>query len=460
MNRSAMKDLVSWKDSLSRKPLLFQGARQVGKTWLLKEFGRQNFENTAYVNFDRNEMLRHIFDGDYSVKRILTALQLACGKPIVPGKTLLIFDEIQEAPRAVGCLKYFCEEAPQYHIAAAGSYLGVASLEKTSFPVGKVNTLVLHPLSYLEFLEAMGQERFAQLLRSHDWQTIALFKDTLIEYLRYYYVVGGMPEAVEAFSQRRDFGQVRALQRELLRNYENDFGKHTPGEIIPNIRMIWDSVPVQLAKENKKFFLSQVQKKARKTDFSEAIEWLCNAGFLYRVRRISKPSLPLSAYVEEDIFKLFFLDVGLLGAQANLDPRVLLEGNRIFTEFKGALTEQYVQQQLLAETDFLPFYWAGPSNEVDFVFQYGTGVMPLEVKAETNLRARSLMYFCRKNRIPMAVRSSMIDYRVDWTDTIPSVPMDGEEFKFLLANLPLYALASLPAVCEELARRADKGQGG
>lgn len=444
MKRISIKQLKSWMKSDSRKPLLFQGARQVGKTWLLKEFGQTCFQNVAYVNFDKDETAKRIFEHDFSIERIITALQLHCGHPITPGKTLIILDEIQEAPRAVTCLKYFCEDAPQYHVAAAGSYLGVASLTGTGFPVGKVDTLTLHPMSYLEFLEAMGEEAFVQVIRQGDWENASIYKEKFIEYLRYYYFVGGMPEVVASFAKNRDFFKARAIQKTLLMDYDRDFGKHTPSGIVPSIRMVWNSVPMQLAKENKKFILSRLEKNARKSDFAEAIQWLCDAGLLYRVKRVSKPSMPLAAYVEEDIFKLFLVDVGLLGAQSDLDPRSILEGNRIFTEFKGALTEQYVHQQLLAETDIVPYYWANGSNEVDFIYQHGMDVIPLEVKAETNLKSRSLMGFCRKYKIPFAIRASMIDYRRDLTDTIPTKgDSENKEFKFLLGNLPLYAISRI-----------------
>ena len=446
MNRGMMQSLVTWKEAADRKPLLFQGARQVGKTWLLKEFGRTHFEHVAYVNFDLTPTVRRIFDGDLDITRVMTALQLACKQPITAGKTLVIFDEIQEAPRAVTSLKYFCEEAPQYHIAAAGSYLGVASLQ--GFPVGKVNSLTLRPMSFLEFLEAMGEERLAQCVRESDWEKLSIFREVLIEHLRYYHVVGGMPEAVKSFVEHRDFFKVREIQKALLTEYDRDFGKHTPNDIVASIRMVWNAVPSQLAKENKKFFLSKLQKQARRDDFAAAIQWLCSAGLLHRVCRVSKPGFPLAAYVEEDIFKLFLLDVGLLTALSDLAPEIILDGNRVFTEFKGALAEQYAHQQLLAETGVTPYYWATNSNELDFLFQHGNGIVPLEVKAETNLRSRSLMCFCRKYRLPFAVRSSMTDYRQDWTDTIPAKnDIEGADYKFLLVNLPLYAISQLLHVC-------------
>ena len=449
MKRRMMESLLAWKGSAGRKPLLFQGARQVGKTWLLKEFGRQHYRNCAYVNFDLLPSAKQIFEGDFDLSTIWTRLALITGQPIHPGETLLILDEIQEAPRAVSCLKYFCEFAPAYHVAAAGSYLGVSSLQGTGFPVGKVNTLPLHPMSFLEFLEALGEAGLVRCLLERDWGSLSLLREKATEYLRYYQIVGGMPEVVSSFVDHRDFQAVRKLQGDLLREYDRDFGKHTPGEIVPSIRLVWHSVPTQLAKENKKFFFSQLQKHARKEDFAQAIQWLCHAGLLSKVIRVSKPAFPLSAYGEQDVFKLFFLDIGLLTALSDLSPRIILEGNRVFTEFKGALAEQYVHQQLLAETDITPYYWASNSNELDFLFQRHNTIIPLEVKAETNLRSRSLMSFCRKFKIPFAVRSSLIDYRQDWTDTLPfKHETEESKFQFMLANLPLFAISQIPAICD------------
>ena len=353
MNRRMMQSLIDWKDSANRKPLLFQGARQVGKTWLLEEFGRTHFRHTAYINFDQSSSAQRIFDGDFDLTMLLTRLQLACGQPIHPESTLLILDEIQEAPRAITSLKYFCEQAPQYHIAAAGSYLGVASLKGTGFPIGKVNTLTLHPMSFLEFLEAVGQERLAHCVRESDWATLAIFRERLIEHLRYYQIVGGMPEAVKSFAENRDFHQVRGIQRDLLKEYDRDFGKHTPQTIVPSIRMVWNSVPAQLARENRKFQLSKLQRNARKDDFAPAIQWLCDAGLLHQVHRISKPAFPLAAYLEEDAFKLFFLDLGepplvtpssqIVGTQAVLNV-LMGERYKVATkETKSILLGEYGQ---------------------------------------------------------------------------------------------------------------------
>ena len=449
MKRFAIQDLLVWKDSPVRKPLLFQGARQVGKTWLLKEFGRTYFESLAYFNLDQDEVLRHIFDKDFSTRRILDSLQLYCGHPIHPEKTLVVLDEIQEAPRAVTSLKYFAEEAPRYHIASPGSYLGVATLTGTGFPVGKVDELTLHPMNFPEFLEAVDKSQLARLLRDRAWEDIQLFHETFVEYLRYYYVVGGMPEAVNSFARQRDFKKVRGIQQRLLQDFARDFGKHAPAGVIPRIHGVWNSLPAQLSRENKKFTLAVMKKSARLDDYYAAIQWLCASGLVSQVKRISKPGLPLAAYADEGAFKLFSLDVGLLAAQCRLEPRVILEGSRVFSEFKGAFTEQYVLQQLLAENAIVPYYWSNGKNEVDFLFQWNQGVVPLEAKAETNLRSRSLMGFCRKYEVPFAFRTAMTGRRRDWTDTIPAkTETENRDFKFLLENLPLYAISQLIPECE------------
>ncbi len=291
-------------------------------------------------------------------------------------------------------------------------------------------------------------------MKNRDWETASVFQNRFIEYLRYYYIVGGMPEAVSSFAEEKDFYKVRRIQKGLLRDFERDFGKHAPTDIIANIRLVWNSVPSQLSKENKKYTLSQLGKNATMAKYATAIHWLCKTGLLYRVHRASKPDMPLPAYREENIFKLFTLDVGLLAAQSDLDTRSVLDGNRLFTEFKGALTEQYVHQQLLAETDISPFYWANGSNEIDFLFQHDMNIVPLEAKAETNLKSRSLMCFCRKYKMPYAVRTSMVEHRKDMTDTLPRIQNDNAgDFKFMLENLPLYAISQIESICDETLQR-------
>ena len=433
MKRKAIKQLCSWRDSADRKPLVVRGARQVGKTWLLKEFGRTEFRDTVYVNFDNDRDAARLFDGSLDIPRIISGLQVLHGKKIVPAETLIVFDEIQEAPRALSSLKYFCENAPEYAVAAAGSLLGVAMHRGTNFPVGKVDFLDLHPLSFGEFLDAAGNGRLLELINGGDWQLISSFKERYIELLRQYYFVGGMPEAVQTFITENDFSAVRKVQRNILIAYEQDFSKHAPPETVPRIRMVWQSIPSQLAKENRRFVYGALRKGARAKDFELAIQWLKDCGLVEEVIRLTKPALPLPAYAE-DGFKMFLLDVGLLGAMSNLDAETLLKGNRLFSEFKGALTEQYVAQELRAELGLNPFYWSAEraTAEVDFVFQYGMELYPLEVKAEENLKAKSLKVYAEKYRPPVAVRCSMSDHRDEgW-----------------LINLPLYALARLKNVCK------------
>ncbi|MDA3798562.1 MAG: ATP-binding protein [Kiritimatiellae bacterium] len=439
MQRKAIQSLLEWKDSPDRKPLILRGARQVGKTWLLKEFGKQYFSNVVYVNFDEDDTAKQIFDNDYNIERIITALQLQCNQSINSTETLIILDEIQEAPRAITCLKYFCENAREYHVAAAGSLLGIASLEGTGFPVGKIDFLDLYPMSFSEFLNATDNKRYADLLENLDWQNITTFENKFIEYLRYYYFVGGMPEVVASFANNRDFFKVRKMQNSLLDAYIRDFSKHAPNILVPRIRLVWDSVPTQLAKENKKFIYSNLREKARASEFELAIQWLKDAGLIHTVVRVKKPRVPIMSY-QDTAFKMFSLDVGLLGAQSGLDAQSIIDGNRIFTEFKGALTEQFVLQQLIAECSIEPYYWSAENSkgEIDFIFQHGTSIIPLEVKAEKNLKAKSLIVYSRKNKIPLALRTSMASFNKSIVDS-----SDNSEFEFQLIDLPLYAISQV-----------------
>lgn len=422
MNRHAMDKLKVWKASDRRKPMVIRGARQVGKTWLMKEFGRTQFEKTAYVNFDNNERAKAIFEADFDIDRIILAIGAETGVAIDPEDTLLIFDEIQEAPKALTSLKYFCENAPQYCILAAGSLLGVAIHQGTSFPVGKVDFMDLYPLSYTEFLEALGEKRFVELLNQGDREMIKVFKTKYVERLREYYFVGGMPEAVLTFVEKNSYQIVREVQNNLLNYYQQDFSKHAQAGLIPRLNLVWGSIPGQLAKENKKYIYGQVREGARAKDFELAIQWLLDCGLIHKVHRVSKPQLPLKAYAELDVFKMFLLDIGLLTAMADLSEKVILEGNRIFTEFKGALTEQYVLQQLVSEMGKQVYYYSTPNSrgEIDFLLQGSTTVIPVEVKAEENLKARSLRAFCEKYNPRFAVRCSMSDFREqDWMTNIP-----------------------------------------
>lgn len=429
MYRMAMENLLAWKQSRRRKPLIIEGARQVGKTWLMKEFGRQAYGDTVYINFDSNARMAELFASDLDTKRLVLGLELYAGRKIDPEKALLILDEVQEVPRALAALKYFCEDAPQYHIVCAGSLLGIALHRGTSFPVGKVDFLKLYPLSFQEFLMAIGKKQFSELLDQQDFSMITNFRETYADALKQYYFVGGMPEAVESFAENQDFNEVRQIQKRILAAYEQDFSKHAPNEVVPRLRMLWNSIPAQLAKENKKFIYGLVREGARAKDYETALLWLSDCGLVHRVSRVNAPGIPLRAYEDMKAFKLFVLDVGLLGCMTGLHQRTLLDGNALFVEFKGALTEQYVCQQLKTLADLELCYYTNDrgSCEVDFVVDTGGRVMPLEVKAETNLRAKSLKTYREKFSPELAIRTSMADYRKE----------DG------LVNLPLYAIGQI-----------------
>ena len=437
MYRIAMEKLYRWKESRRRKPLIIQGARQVGKTWLMKEFGRSAYRDMVYINFDSNSRMAELFASDLNTDRLIMGIELYAGKKIDPDSTLLIFDEVQEVPRALSSLKYFYENAPQYHIICAGSLLGIALHEGTSFPVGKVDFLELYPLSFREFLMAVTGIQFAKLLDSQDYKMITSFKQTYIEALKQYYFIGGMPEAVENFTEERDFYEVREVQKRILEAYEQDFSKHAPLEIIPKIRMVWNSIPSQLAKENKKFLYGLVREGGRAKEYETAIMWLCDCGLVYKIERVKGGGIPLKAYVDQKAFKLFVVDVGLLGCMTGLSPKILLDGNDLFTEFKGALTEQYVCQQLKTLENLSIYYYTNDrgSCEVDFVVDTGERTVPVEVKAEVNLKAKSLKTYYEKHQPEISIRTSMADYR-------------PEEW---LMNLPLYAIEE---ICSCISREA------
>ena len=410
----------------NRKPLIIQGARQVGKTWIMKEFGSRFYENTVYINFDNNKAMKDVFALDFDLKRILSAIKIEYGKSFQAENTLIIFDEIQEAPKALASLKYFYENAPQYSIIAAGSLLGVALHQGTSFPVGKVDFLKLCPMSFNEFILAVGEKGLHEALRSQDYELINAYAGKYTDLLKKYYYVGGMPEVVQTYIDSDDLFEVREIQNNLLQYYEEDFSKHAPKEVVPRIMMVWNSIPSQLAKENRKFMYGALREGARAKDFELAIQWLEDAGLILKSYRVSKPDIPLIAYMEMNSFKMFMFDVGLLTAKTGLSARLLLEGSRIFEEFKGALTEQYVAQELHAAG--YPLYYfatARSTGEIDFMLQGDLDCVPIEVKAEQNLRARSLRAFCDKYKPGMAIRSSMSNYKQeDW-----------------LTNVPLYMLA-------------------
>lgn len=429
MYRTAIEKLHKWKESKHRKPLIIQGARQVGKTWLMKEFGRKAYTDTIYINFDSNSQMANLFASDLNTDRLIMGLELYAGRKIDPQHTLLIFDEVQEVPKALSSLKYFYENAPQYHIVCAGSLLGVALHEGTSFPVGKVDFLSLYPLSFKEFLTATAGERFTELLDRQDYTLITSFKQTYINALKQYYFVGGMPEAVQSFVEEKDFNEVREIQKRILTAYEQDFSKYAPMEIVPKIRMIWNSIPSQLAKENKKFIYGLVREGGRAKEYEAAIMWLCDCGLIYKISRVNAAGIPLKAYEDLKAFKLFTVDVGLLGCMTGLRQRTLLDGSQLFTEFKGALTEQYVCQQLKTINDLGIYYYTNDrgSCKVDFIIDTGEKIVPVEVKAEINLKAKSLKTYREKFHPELSVRTSMADYKKeDW-----------------LVNLPLYLVENI-----------------
>ena len=417
-----MSALVAWRARASRKPLVLNGARQVGKTWLLKEFGRREFANVAYVSLDNDALARGFFEQDLDPAHIIASLSLQLDMDILPHETLIVLDEVQACPKALTALKYFCEDAPEYAIAAAGSLLGISATEGSGFPVGKVDTLDLHPLSFLEFAEATGNGRFARLVSSGDMDMASSFAAHLTDVLKQYYVVGGMPAVVAGFAQDGDYHAARAVQGQLLADYERDFAKHVPVRLLPRMMLVWQSLPGHLARENKKFVFGQVRTGARAGDFEEALVWLEQAGLIHKVRRVSKPGIPLGAYTDGKSFKVFMLDVGLLGAMSGLALEAILDGNAVFTEFKGALTEQYVCQELVASCSLSPFYWSAEnsSGEIDFLVQSGGQVYPIEVKAEENLRAKSLRAFDERYAGMRPRRFSLSGYREEsWMTNVP-----------------------------------------
>ena len=434
MYREKMNELINWKESKNRKPLIIRGARQVGKTWLMKEFGERFYEKYAYINFDDNARMNALFEGEFDFEKILQGLKIESGVNIEPNNTLIIFDEIQEAPNALKALKYFCENANEYHIVAAGSLLGVAMHQGTSFPVGKVNFIDLTPLSFFEFLKALGEEELLKLLQQNDFQMINLFNEKYKNYLKLYFYIGGMPEVVKSYVEDKDLNEVRKIQKTLLLDYEQDFSKHAPSNIVPRIRQLWNNIPTQLAKENKKFIYGLIKEGARAREYEIALSWLIDCGLIYQVNRVNNCKVPLSAYQDFSAFKLYLLDLGLLGAMAGLDARTILEDNEIFNEFKGSLTEQYVLCQLKECTDLDAFYWSSDTGiaEVDFVVQIGKNNVPIEVKSSENLQAKSLKSFVEKYNTKINVRTSMSNYR-------------EEEW---LCNIPLYCIGNIIRILE------------
>jgi predicted AAA+ superfamily ATPase len=427
MKRIAYEGLLKWKSKQNRKPLLIKGARQVGKTWLMKEFGKNEYESVAYINFEKATQLVNLFEVDFDIPRILTSVQLITGIIPKPGETLIIFDEIQSVKRGLLSLKYFYEDAPEYHIIAAGSLLGLSIHKDDSFPVGKVDFLELYPLSYEEFIVALGKNSLLDALHRRDWELTKAFKSNYIELLKQYYYIGGMPEVVKSFIQNNDYNEVREIQNSILESYNNDFSKHSPIEIVPRIKMIWNSIPSQLAKENRKFIYGAVKSGGRAKEFEVAIMWLEDAGLIHKISRVSNASLPLEGFVDIGAFKLFMVDIGLLGAKSGLDAKTIIEGNTIFGQYKGALTEQYVLQQLKCSTGIEIYYWSSEQGiaEIDFLIQTGGKVIPIEVKAQENLKAKSLKSFRDKFHPELSLRTSMSDFRDEET----------------LTNLPLYGIS-------------------
>ncbi|MBQ5632483.1 MAG: ATP-binding protein [Treponema sp.] len=429
MERFLISELEKWKHKKNRKPMVLMGARQVGKTWLMKTFGERNYKKVAYISFYNNQAMKNIFESDYDIKRILPYLNIEVGFSITPEDTLIIFDEIQNAPKAFESLKYFYEEAPEYHIIVAGSLLGVALHQGVSYPVGKVDLLNLYPLSFREFLYAMDEKSLADALITKDYNLINNFSEKYIYHLKNYYFVGGMPEVVDSFRQNHDYNEVRNIQKNILSQYKGDFGKHASANEITKINMVWDSIPMQLAKENKKFFFGKIKEGARSSEFEIAIQWLTDSGLVHKVNRVTEPKLPLSAYKNFSIYKLFILDIGLLCAMSELDAKTILDENNLFVEFKGALTEQYVLQQLICDTNYTPYYFGTDKAtfEQDFLIQKENEIIPIEVKASTNVRSQSLKTFSEKYKPKLSVRFSLLPY-CDQTWMI---------------NIPLFAVCNL-----------------
>ena len=431
MQRTLMQHLVSWKTSARRKPLVLRGARQVGKTWLLQEFGKREFSDVAYIRMEDNVAMQSLFEGSLDPQRLLDGLSAFCGKAITP-ETLIILDEVQAIPRALTALKYFNEEKPEYAIAVAGSLLGMALHAGISFPVGKVDFLDLFPMTFSEFLLAEGYEELTNYIHAGDYDMIGVFTEQLTDLLKQYYYVGGMPEAVLEHSTTKDLQRVRAIQKAILSTYEGDFSKHTSKERAERCREIWQSVPSQLMKENKKFIYGVVREGGRGRDYESSLQFLADCGLIHLVWRVSKPEIPLEAYKNASAFKIFIADVGLLGAMSDLDERSIIEGSQLFQGFKGAYAEQFVCQELVGECGYHPYYWSAEksSGEIDFLFQSQGNIYPVEVKAADNLRSKSLAAFCKRYGLKTGLRLSLAGYHDEgW-----------------MCNVPLYAIGSLPAL--------------
>ena len=436
MERILLEDLKKWKEKADRKPLILRGARQVGKTWLLKDFGEKCFKDICYINFEQKDILGKVFEGTLSPKRIIEQLSIYHGKKIEPQDTLMIFDEVQELPRALTSLKYFAEEAPEYAICCAGSLLGVALHEGTSFPVGKVDFLDLYPLSFREFLLANHEDMLVDFILKGN-RDLQAFEEKLMDYLKKYFIIGGMPAAILKWIETQDFFEVDDVQKQLLIAYQNDFSKHAPQQMVEKIRYIWDSIPSQLAKENKKFVYGLVRTGARAREYEDALMWLSDAGEIIRTYNVSKPDVPLKAYADLKAFKVFLLDVGLLRCLGGVSPKVILEGSRIFEEFKGALTEQYVCQELQVFRRLQGnYYWTSSSvAEIDFLVSDGMGIYPLECKAGYTMNAKSLKSYKEKYSPSWSFRTSLLPYEKNSEAHTTNLPL--YMFFALVNELPM-----------------------
>lgn len=430
MYRYAINDLIAWKNSPNHMPLIIKGARQVGKTWLMKEFGKTQYKKIAYISFDNNPRLDTLFQKDLNVKRLLDGLNIEVGFNITPKDTLIIFDEIQENPLALTSLKYFSENAPEYDIVAAGSLLGVAHHKGTGFPVGKVEYLNLYPLSFKEFLLAMKENQILEIIDKNDFEMQKVFKERIIDLLRRYCYVGGMPKAVLSFSEKQDYNLVRKIQKNILDDYEGDFSKHIPLEQVERTRLLWNAIPSQLVKENKKCVYGKIKQGARAKDFEIALNWLIDSGLVHKVNRVAEPNMPLKVYEDVSAYKLFLLDVGLLGAMNDLDSRSLLENDKLFNDYNGAITEQYVLQEFKTIGDLPVFYWASNRAELDFLIQYKNNIIPVEAKATVNLQAKSLKSFRQKYEPKISIRTSLAAYEEN----------NG------LFNIPLYDIENVKGI--------------
>lgn len=430
MYRYAIKDLVVWKNSENHMPLIIQGARQVGKTWLMKEFGKQEYTQVAYISFDNNPRLDTLFQKDFNIKRIIDGLNIEVGFNITPKETLIIFDEIQENPLALTSLKYFSENAPEYDILAAGSLLGVAHHKGTGFPVGKVEYLNLYPLSFKEFLLAVNENLILEIIENNNFDMQKVFKERIIDLLRRYCYVGGMPKVVLSYSEKQDYNLVRKIQKNILADYEGDFSKHIPAEQVERTRLLWNAIPSQLVKENKKCVYGKIKQGARAKDFELALNWLIDSGLVHKISRVSEPNMPLKAYEDVAAYKLFLLDVGLLGAMTDLDAHSLLENDKLFNDYNGAITEQYVLQEFKTLHDLPIFYWTSNRAELDFIIQHKNNIIPVEVKATVNLQAKSLKSFRQKYEPAISIRTSLAD----------------NEYNQGLYNIPLFDISNIEEI--------------